>query len=98
MAAIKSLIGDSDTSTDLNLAAKRKADAEVSKSKAKGAALDLIAKQESVLDGYYKELDDLDNLSNDPRVISKRARLERRIEALEDELNHGASTDSTAAV
>ncbi len=65
---------------------KRAAEADTAEAKAKGAHLDLLAKQENVLETLYDELSACSD-GTDARTASKRARIQARILALERDLN-----------
>lgn len=65
---------------------KRTAEAVTAEAKATGAQLDLLAKQESVLNSLYDELDAIEE-NSDARNVSKRARIQARIVVLERELD-----------
>ena len=89
------LSDDAQGSKDPSVVRKRSAEADTAAAKAAGAKLDLIAKQESVLEGLYDELDRLED-NTDERSVAKRARTKARADALLRELNTAAGIGDDA--
>jgi hypothetical protein len=94
VAALKEVFGAG--KDDKDVIRKRKADAEVAESKAFGVKLDLIVKQEALLDKAAQDILDLEG-NDDAGSISKRMRLVKFRDSLEKSLEKLLSQPEASA-